>query len=899
MTRSRVPLVLAVGIIVGLATLVPASPAQAVTRTVANTQISMTVDVTSGISLTSLRNVTTGHQFMTAASPLFEFAVNNGTAYNSSTGVVVDSSSGTATSMVVNAHATYVPLSFVLNLAIHSGGSAIVQSMTVTNTGSTAVSLRLVYPKIHNFDAPGALGDMMGAVPAESGGVANLNDVTSLGMGLEINTGLPWAMNVMEVASIYDRVSGSALYLADMDGNSNLGVAPLQFVISKTELAAFYTAQMQPSEPLLLPRLGIGVSSTGGWRAGVDFYKSVRTALTYADTPTWLREAGALYSPTAGGAGAIYLYQQPKTRIDNRITNFTQLPDLLDEAQSLGTNVLYLSDYWEGQNPDPNGFPPYYNKGDYVPMSALGGATALTTGITAVHADGGRVIAYVEPFIVYEETALAAAEGSAWGGRNAAGVLDSTYNYYYSMVAAHTEWQDELIEIAKRLVGDYGLDGVFLDSTGWQLNRQMSTDEEKAFYTSQQWTEGMVRLVNRVRTAIRDIDPDAVVLSESVSGPLAQQIDGGTAADLAWLWPQNGGRLQASPLRYATPNVSIFNNGRICDQSTACTDDGVGSYTITTSTHRGQLNQVFAAGQALALSYLELRLTGMPTYVANLLAIRSAYMDAFVYGRHTFQPATGNDSVFSYYFEGEDNQIVTVVNTSGTTYSGSLTLASAQSDSTWVDALTSATLSASGTSLPMTLAAGDLEVLVRQGTFTSTGAATAPSTPYVRVLMNENFNDGGFLNRWTRYDGTWSNPGALLRGSNTGGGATAYFDARSGNDFTYEADVKISSGGEAGISFRQSDNAAQGYDVILSRFDNRVKLAERPYAVLGSSAMTFNLNQAYRVKVVATGPTMSVYVDDVFKFSVTDTTYASGRFGLTNFMSVAEFDNLSVVEVRK
>lgn len=880
-------------------TVLPTTPAFAATRTLANGQIGMALDVTAGIQLTSLRNAATGHEFMTASSPLFAFAVNNGTLQDSSTGVTVDSSTATATAVVVTAHANAAPLAFELKLELHAGGAAIVQSMKVTNTGTASAHLRLVYPKIHNFDTPGATANMMGAVPVETGGVANLNDIGSLGMGLDLNIGLPRAMNVMEVASVYDETSGSGLFLADMDGNTNLGVAPLQFVISKTELAAFYTAWLQPAETLELPRLGIGVTSNGGWRAGVDFYRSARAPLSYADTPAWMREAGALYSPTSGGAGAIYLYQQPGDPIETRISSFTQLPDLLDEARSLGTDIVYLSDYWEGDNPDVNGFPSYYNKGDYVPMAALGGASALTAGISAVHAEGGRVIAYVEPFIVYEESLLAAAEGENWGGRDASGVLDSTYGFNYSMVAAHTEWQDELIEISKRLVGTYGFDGIFFDSTGWQMNPQMTTREEKVFYLSQQWASGMTRLVNRVRTAIRDIDADAVVLSETVSGPISQQIDGGTSSDLAWLWPQNGSRLQSSPLRYATPNVPVFSSGRICSRIGSCSDHALPPYTISTAEHKMQMNQVYAAGQGFALSHLELGLTGMTSYVRQLLSIRQTYKDAFVYGRHTYQPATGSRDVFSYYFEGDDNQVITVVNASSAAFSGNLTLQPGQSGSSWVNALTSGALSATGTTLPITLAPGELAVLARQGTFASTGAPAAPVTPYVQTLMNENFDDGKYLNEWTRFDGSWSNPGAVLRGDTPGTGATIYFDARSGNDFTYEADIKIVSGAEAGISFRQSDDATQGYDVILSRLEGRVKLAKRPYLVLGSSNMAVNLNQTYRLKVVANGSSMSVYVDGAFRFAVTDSTFASGRFGVTNYDSVAEFDNLSAVEVRK
>jgi len=890
--------VIAVAVVVMVTFLSPTPPASATSCTISDSAISVTIDATSGIELTEVRDVDTTHDWISSDTALFEFALDNGIPYNSAAGVTVDSASSTGTTMTIAAHANALPLDFDLVLEIDSGAGAVIQAMTVTSTDTSAHDLRLVYPKIHNFASPGSSADLMGTVPAESGGVANLNDVTSLGMGLNIDIGLPTAMNFMEVASVYDGAGGGGLYFADLDGNTNDAVAPLQFVISSSEIAAFYFDRLKAGEELTLPRLGIGVTPDGDWHEAVDYYLNAHGSPSFPTPPAWLREAGAIYSPTAGGAGAIYLYQQPLERIDNRINSFTDLPDLLDEAESLGTNILYLSDYWEGIDQDPNEFPPYYNKGDYIPTSTLGGANALIEGIEDVHDEGGYMIAYVEPFIVYELSDLGQAVGTAWGGRDANGSLDDTYNYYYSMVAPFSNWEDQLIEICRRLVGDYGFDGIFLDSTGWQLNRPMGTSEEGVFYSSQEWSLGMARLINRVRNAVVDENANAVVLSESVSGPLAQQIDGGTTADLAWLWPQNDEQLQASPLRYATSAVSVFNNGRICDQVSNCTDMNL-DYNITTAEHKVQLNQVFAAGQNLALSYLELGLTGMQTYVSNLLSIRSGLVDAFVYGRQSYQPATGDDEVFAFNFEGDTNQVITVVNAGSSSYSGTLTLETAQSNSTWIDQLTSTQYVASGTSLSLTLDAGDLAVLVRQGTFSSTGASSAPTMPYDPVLVDEDFNDGRFLDEWTPLDGTWSNPGTVLRANNPSSGATIYFDTRTGNDFTLEADLEIISGGEAGVSFRQADDGTQGYDVILSRFDNRVKLAKRPYSVLGDAAMTFDLNTTYEVKVVADGPDIDVYVNDDLKFSVNDSTWSSGRFGFTNFMSVADFDNMYVTEMEK
>lgn len=70
------------------------------------------------------------------------------------------------------------------------------------------------------------------------------------------------------------------------------------------------------------------------------------------------------------------------------IQSFRELPELLREAQGLGSEVLYLWDYWEGTA--EGGDPPYFNKGDYWPRTDLGGEQAFIEGIRGVHRDGGH-----------------------------------------------------------------------------------------------------------------------------------------------------------------------------------------------------------------------------------------------------------------------------------------------------------------------------------------------------------------------------------------------------------------------------------------------------------------------------------------------------------------------------
>src|SRR5262249_47038500 len=161
-------------------------------------------------------------------------------------------------------------------------------------------------------------------------------------------------------------------------------------------LDGYWSDDLPPFATRYLPRFAIGVHHEGDWHEGVaDAFESGPFRLdggTSSNVPSWLRNQGAIYTYAGGDLGGIYDFL-PTGSILHRLDSFRQLPRLLQEARTLGTNVIYLSDYWDGKG-DP--FVPHeWVKGDYIPRADLGGADALREGIAAVHRAGGRVILYV------------------------------------------------------------------------------------------------------------------------------------------------------------------------------------------------------------------------------------------------------------------------------------------------------------------------------------------------------------------------------------------------------------------------------------------------------------------------------------------------------------------------
>ncbi len=325
-----------------------------------------------------------------------------------------------------------------------------------------------------------------------------------------------------------------------------------------------------------------------------------------------------------------------------------------------------------------------------------------------MHQGGGRVLLDLEPFIIYKYSGISESSGLAWGGKDPLGNYYAQYPDNFSMVAPFTRWQDYVVQVAQRLVGQYGADGIFLDSWGWQMNWPMLAPAENIRYTPLQYSQGVLALADRVRAAIRALPghADAVVISETASGPLGKHLDGGLDADLGFNSSLNLGRITASPARYGVPGLDYISNG----------------------TDLNQLEQIFAAGHNLALccdwpgSYLY----DARDLIHTLVGIRQTYKDALIYGQQAYQPSTGSDAVAAYVYQGATDEIITAVNISpDVDYAGSLALRAGESNTSWADLLNEGTFATmSGSQLPLTVPKAGLRVLLRQGPLPATPTPT-------------------------------------------------------------------------------------------------------------------------------------------------------------------------------
>ncbi len=233
-------------------------------------------------------------------------------------------------------------------------------------------------------------------------------------------------------------------------------------------------------------------------------------------SPDWWTQSRSLYCPVASGGGSALLAFGAHTNewtppwLPDLIDSFHELPKLLEQSRQLNSDVIYLNDYWEG------GYP---LKGDYAPRADLGGPEALRDGIRAIHDRGGRVIVYLEAFVVSRECDIGRAQGADWAMMHADGTFMhypglEAFNYYLMWPGHGSGFADYLAELGRRMVGEYGVDGFHLDSYGCQSGWRDHHPDHLDGALPGEFDIRAVDLVHTLRERIRSANPDAIVMME-------------------------------------------------------------------------------------------------------------------------------------------------------------------------------------------------------------------------------------------------------------------------------------------------------------------------------------------------------------------------------------------------
>jgi len=175
---------------------------------------------------------------------------------------------------------------------------------------------------------------------------------------------------------------------------------------------------------------------------------------------------------------------------------------------------------------------------------------------------------------------------------------------------------------------------------------------------------------------------------------------------------------------------------------------------------------------------------------------------------------------------------------------------------------------------------------------------------FTRSTSVDDFQDGNDTG-WTRYGGTFATTGGVYTLSNGAGtGKSAWLTPSS--DLTLEADVRIATGGgDAGVIFRASSigsgaDAMNGYYAGLNESGDALVLGRMngTWTHLASAPVAVATNTGYRLKVVAVGSDIRVYMTDMNtpKIHVTDSTWSAGAVGVRAHFTDASFDQVAVTK---
>ncbi|MHC4544724.1 MAG: DUF6259 domain-containing protein [Planctomycetota bacterium] len=245
------------------------------------------------------------------------------------------------------------------------------------------------------------------------------------------------------------------------------------------------------------------------------------------ESPKWWKDNRAIYASfDLSGAGGP-LMKFPSEDIKKKLGTFRNLPVLLQDARKLGCNCVYLVSYWE---PDYEG-----NKGDYEIRTDLGGPEAFKDGVAKIHSMGGRIILYLEPFIITRTSKVGRRHGMNWCMKDEKGKPQTYYGrsrFVLMWPGVGSGWTDYICSVAERLVRLYGVDGFHLDSYGCQWDLKDSDRRHGGSFN-----KGAIKLVRTMRERIQKIKPDAIIMLECCERTeLLDICDGGQIESGAWLY---------------------------------------------------------------------------------------------------------------------------------------------------------------------------------------------------------------------------------------------------------------------------------------------------------------------------------------------------------------------------
>jgi len=172
------------------------------------------------------------------------------------------------------------------------------------------------------------------------------------------------------------------------------------------------------------------------------------------------------------------------------------------------------------------------------------------------------------------------------------------------------------------------------------------------------------------------------------------------------------------------------------------------------------------------------------------------------------------------------------------------------------------------------------------------------------LIQNINFFDpfsepDTFPHNWEIISGSWQITGGNLSGKGDGG--VVFVPDSDWTDYTYSANLySVNAGLNLALLFRAQDENNCYKFIVMGGQNLRLYRVEGGIDTLlnEKTMVPFGAGEWHNLKVNTAGSTITCYLDDQFQFSVSDSTYISGKIGLRSGID-AIFDNVRCYPVRK
>lgn len=173
--------------------------------------------------------------------------------------------------------------------------------------------------------------------------------------------------------------------------------------------------------------------------------------------------------------------------------------------------------------------------------------------------------------------------------------------------------------------------------------------------------------------------------------------------------------------------------------------------------------------------------------------------------------------------------------------------------------------------------------------------------PLDRVWGKTPFNSTN-LSGWKILSGQWADTSSGKEGASDGD--SFILSSQHGDNFTYQADIKVSRYKDASagaLVFRSDADAEHAYVVNLDAKNDSVTLFKRGDGggELDKHSMTIDTDKVYTLKTVTEGSNIKVFVNDQLVIETNDSSYTEGYFGLNVWNSMTIFTNVYYTNTRR